>query len=82
MCVGPSRKSFIGTLDGSGPQDRLGGTIAACLAAVAAGARILRVHDVAPVRQALVLDQALTFGASPHTSQEPTPGRAREVFDA
>jgi dihydropteroate synthase len=64
ICVGPGRKSFIGSLDGSGPQDRLGGTIAACLAAVAGGARILRVHDVAPVRQALLVQQALRLAES------------------
>jgi dihydropteroate synthase len=52
--VGPSRKSFIGALDDSGPKDRLGGTIAACLRAVDGGARILRVHDVKAVGQALL----------------------------
>jgi dihydropteroate synthase len=53
VVVGPSRKSFIGALDGSPPEGRLGGTIAACLLAVQRGAHVLRVHDVAAVRQAL-----------------------------
>ncbi len=53
VVVGPSRKSFIGALDGSPPEGRLGGTVAACLLAVQRGAHVLRVHDVAAVRQAL-----------------------------
>ncbi len=53
IVVGPSRKSFIAAVDGSAPEDRLGGTIAACLLSVERGARILRVHDVAAVKQAL-----------------------------
>lgn len=54
MVVGASRKSFIGALDDSAPEQRLGGTIAAGLRSVAAGARVLRVHDVAEMRQALL----------------------------
>jgi dihydropteroate synthase len=53
VVVGPSRKSFIGALDGSPPEGRLGGTIAACLLSAERGAHVLRVHDVAAVRQAL-----------------------------
>ncbi len=59
ICLGPSRKSFIGSLDGSGPEERLGGTIAACLHAVRSGARILRVHDPREVRQAVAMERAL-----------------------
>jgi dihydropteroate synthase len=61
VLVGPSRKSFIAKLTNSGaaPTERLGGTIAACLAAADAGAHMLRVHDVAEVRQALALHRAL-----------------------
>jgi len=59
MVVGPSRKSFLGTLDGSAPSGRLGGTIAACLRAVDAGASMLRVHDVHDVKQALLAHQSL-----------------------
>jgi dihydropteroate synthase len=50
---GPSRKSFIGSVDGSPPAERLGGTIAASLASADKGAHVLRVHDVKAVRQAL-----------------------------
>ena len=48
LLVGVSRKSFIGkVLDQPDPERRLWGTAAACCAAIAGGADILRVHDVA-----------------------------------
>jgi dihydropteroate synthase len=53
IVVGPSRKSFLASVDGAPPAERLGGTIAACLLAVERGAAVLRVHDVGAVRQAL-----------------------------
>jgi dihydropteroate synthase len=53
VVVGPSRKSFIAAVDGAVADERLGGTIAACLLAAERGARVLRVHDVAAVGQAL-----------------------------
>jgi dihydropteroate synthase len=53
LVAGPSRKSFIASVDPSPPAERLGGTIAACLVAVDHGADVLRVHDVREVRQAL-----------------------------
>jgi dihydropteroate synthase len=53
LVVGPSRKSFLASVDGAPPADRLGGTIAACLLAAERGAAVLRVHDVAAIRQAL-----------------------------
>jgi dihydropteroate synthase len=64
VLVGPSRKSFIVKAAGSDatPDERLGGTIAACLAAADGGADILRVHDVAEVKQALALHRALRVG--------------------
>lgn len=47
MLVGASRKSFIGKiLDDTPPSERLGGSIAAAIAAIANGAKIVRVHDV------------------------------------
>ena len=57
IVVGASRKSFIGSLDDSPADRRLGGSIAACLRALDAGAEILRVHDVHDVRQALLAYQ-------------------------
>jgi dihydropteroate synthase len=48
VLVGVSRKSFLGKiLDRPDPKDRLWGTAAACTVAIAGGADILRVHDVA-----------------------------------
>jgi dihydropteroate synthase len=75
VVLGPGRKSFIAAVDPSPPQDRLGGTVAACLAAAAAGVDVLRVHDVGVVRQALALGRALASPASPALS--PPPERAR-----
>jgi dihydropteroate synthase len=59
VLVGASRKSFIGRQAGGGPRDRLGGSLAAALAAAGQGAQILRVHDVAETRQALALQAAI-----------------------
>jgi dihydropteroate synthase len=59
ILLGPSRKRFIGELAGGlGPEDRLPGTIAACVAGLLAGARLFRVHDVQPVRHALLVATA------------------------
>ncbi|NET32325.1 MAG: dihydropteroate synthase [Cyanothece sp. SIO1E1] len=51
ILVGPSRKSFIGRiLDQPEPKNRVWGTAAACCAAIANAANILRVHDVLEMR--------------------------------
>ena len=56
LLVGASRKSFIGRLSaGEAPKARLPGSLAAGLHALGEGAHILRVHDVAETRQALVM---------------------------
>ena len=60
VLVGPSRKRFIGSLDGSGEAERVGGTVAACLVAARKGASAVRVHDVAPVFQALALEREIS----------------------
>lgn len=59
LVVGASRKSFIRAVDDVGPEERLGGTIAACLWCAAQGASVLRVHDVRAVRQALSVTERL-----------------------
>ena len=61
ILVGASRKRFIQALDvsASDPLDRLGGSIAAALAAAASGAQILRVHDVRETAQGLVVSSAI-----------------------
>ena len=55
ILVGPSRKSFIGAALNLPVQERLAGTIAASVLAVAQGANILRVHDVRAVKQAVMV---------------------------
>jgi dihydropteroate synthase len=59
LVVGTSRKSFIGGVDGSAADERLGGTIASSVLAAAAGADVLRVHDVAEMAQALKVATAV-----------------------
>jgi dihydropteroate synthase len=59
LVIGTSRKSFIGKVDGSPAGERLGGTIASSVLAAAEGAEVLRVHDVAEVRQALAVATAI-----------------------
>ena len=53
IVVGTSRKSFLGRLTGRDVSGRLGGTIASNVLALAARAEMLRVHDVAEVRDAV-----------------------------
>ncbi|MDJ0690224.1 MAG: dihydropteroate synthase [Xenococcaceae cyanobacterium MO_188.B32] len=51
ILVGTSRKSFIGhILQNPNPQARIWGTAATCCSAIARGADILRVHDLAQMR--------------------------------
>ncbi|HWO84404.1 MAG TPA: dihydropteroate synthase [Solirubrobacterales bacterium] len=59
LVIGTSRKSFIGRVDGSDAGERLGGTIASSVLAAVEGADVLRVHDVAEVRQALTVATAI-----------------------
>jgi len=59
LLVGASRKRFISTVAPSEPQRRLGGSIAAHLIAVRAGARIIRTHDVYETVQALRVASAI-----------------------
>ncbi len=60
ILLGVSRKSFIGRLNGDAPADaRLPGSLAAALAGLQRGARVLRVHDVAETVQAVTIWRAL-----------------------
>jgi dihydropteroate synthase len=59
VLVGPSRKSFLGEVLGRPIEERIVGTAAACVAAFFQGARIFRVHDVAPTFQALQVAAAI-----------------------
>jgi len=59
LLVGASRKRFIDTVSTAPPDQRLGGSIAAHLLAVAGGAAIIRTHDVAETAQALRVAAAI-----------------------
>jgi dihydropteroate synthase len=59
LLVGASRKRFIDTVSPAPPDQRLGGSIAAHLLAVAGGAAIIRTHDVAETAQALRVAAAI-----------------------
>jgi dihydropteroate synthase len=59
VLVGPSRKSFIGKVTGEPVEDRLIGTCAAVTAAIARGADAVRVHDVAALKPAVRLADAI-----------------------
>jgi dihydropteroate synthase len=59
ILIGLSRKRFINSVSPSKPHERLGGSLAANLMAVRAGADILRVHDVAETVQAVRVMNAI-----------------------
>jgi dihydropteroate synthase len=60
ILVGPSRKSFIGGLLGKDSGARLFGTAAAVAVSIVNGASIVRVHDVAAMREVAVVARALS----------------------
>jgi len=55
VLVGLSRKSVLGKLTGRKVTERIAASVAAAIAAVARGASIVRVHDVAATRDALAV---------------------------
>jgi dihydropteroate synthase len=59
LVVGTSRKSFLGKIDGSAVDDRIGGTLGSSVLAAAEGADVLRVHDVAETAQAMKMSAAI-----------------------
>jgi len=76
LVIGTSRKSFLARIAGAGlrevaklettggeeqPSARLAGTVASNVLALERGASVFRVHDVAPVREALAV-AAATLG--------------------
>ena len=61
VLAGLSRKSMIGAVTGRPLEQRLAGSIAGALAAVAHGAKIVRVHDVAETVDALKVWQAASI---------------------
>lgn len=65
LLIGTSRKSFIGhILNQPDPQQRVWGTAATCCAAIEGGADILRVHDVAELRDVCLVADAIWRSSS------------------
>ncbi|MCU0535071.1 MAG: dihydropteroate synthase [Hydrococcus sp. Prado102] len=63
VLIGASRKSFIGRiLNQNDPKMRVWGTAAACCAAIAGSADILRVHDVAQISDVCKVADAIWRG--------------------
>ncbi|KAA1259986.1 Dihydropteroate synthase [Rubripirellula obstinata] len=60
ILIGHSRKGFIGKVLGNKDADRTAGTLAVSLAVAAAGAHVIRVHDVQVTAEALKLFAACT----------------------
>jgi dihydropteroate synthase len=58
VVIGTSRKSFLGKITGREVDDRVAATVATNVLAYERGARVFRVHDVAPVRDALTVAAA------------------------
>jgi dihydropteroate synthase len=58
VVIGTSRKSFLGRITGREVDERLSGTIATNVLAYERGARVFRVHDVGPIRDALAVAAA------------------------
>ena len=65
MLVGASRKSFIGAILGTNPDDRVEGNAASSALAVAAGADIIRVHEVREMARVAKVADAITRGWIP-----------------
>ncbi len=59
ILVGISRKSFIGKILDVPPREREEGTLASAVISVIQGAHILRVHDVAPIKRAILVAEAI-----------------------
>ncbi len=62
VVFGSSRKAFIGAITGKDARDRVFGTSASVALAVAAGARVIRVHDVAEMRDVVRVAAAIGRG--------------------
>ena len=66
VLVGTSRKSCMGRGLGVAEHRRVEGTAATVVWAIAKGARLLRVHDVAPIARAVKMTEAIAGVSSPH----------------
>ncbi len=77
ILVGTSRKSFIGKIMNVPPRERLEGTIATAILSIMNGAHILRVHDVASVKKAILVAEAIMNENMPSRSNEENKDRKR-----
>lgn len=59
ICIGTSRKGFVGATTGGEPQERLEGTAATVTAAIMNGAHIVRVHDVESIKKVTLMADAI-----------------------
>jgi dihydropteroate synthase len=60
LMLAVSRKDFVGAITGRPPRERLAGTLAAVAHGVAAGAHVLRVHDLVEVADFLAVEEVLS----------------------
>lgn len=67
LLVGLSRKRMVGALTGRPVDERLAGSLAGAVLAVERGARVVRVHDVAPTVDALRVTWAVIRGRAPES---------------
>jgi len=77
ILVGISRKSFIGKILNVPPHRRLEGTIASAILSIVNGAHILRVHDVASVKKAILVAEAIMNENIPLSSFKESEDRKR-----
>jgi len=74
VAIGTSRKSFLGRITGRPTDERVAATVATCVMAFERGATHFRVHDVAPVADALAVAAATVSGrwkTTPTSSTSP-----------
>ncbi len=59
MMIGTSRKAFIAKVTGGEPQERIAGTAATIVASIMNGCHIIRVHDVAAMKNVAAVTDAI-----------------------
>jgi dihydropteroate synthase len=59
ILIGISRKSFLGKILDLPPGEREEGTLASAIISVIQGAHILRVHEVAPIKRAILVAETI-----------------------
>jgi len=79
LLVAVSRKAFIGGATGDPPAERLVGTAAAVTAAILHGADIVRVHDVAAMKKAASVADAVRRGTEGGPEKPPQAGEERKA---